>query len=59
MNTLSNITNAIIHDINSQTIDELVAIGYERDHAVKVVTEFDFDLAASVESNPVDDQNAF
>lgn len=56
MNTLNSITTSIINNINQSTIDDLVNIGFDRDRAVKVVTEFDdFDLVQDSVENSVDE----
>ena len=56
MNTLNSITTSIINNVNQSTIDHLVNIGFDRDRAVKVVTEFDdFDLVQDSVENSVDE----
>lgn len=54
MNTLSSITTQIVNSINEQTIDDLISLGYNRDHAVKVVTEFEYDMFSDSLNNPAD-----
>jgi len=56
MNTLNQITSSIVSKINEQTINDLVATGFDHDTAVKVVTEFeDFDLVQDPIENEVTD----
>lgn len=55
MNTLSLITNSVIQQINEQTIDDLLNMGFSHERAVKLVTEFDeFDLVQDSIDNPVE-----
>jgi len=56
MNTLNQLTNSIVNKINEQTINDLVSTGFDRERAVKVVTEFeDFDLIQDSIDNEVTD----
>lgn len=56
MNTLNQLTNSIVSKINEQTINDLVSTGFDRERAVKVVTEFeDFDLIQDSIDNEVTD----
>jgi len=55
MNTLSLITNSVIQQINEQTIDDLLNMGFSHERAVKLVTEFDeFYLVQDSIDNPVE-----
>jgi len=56
MNTLNQLTSSIVSKINEQTINDLVSTGFDRERAVKVVTEFeDFDLIQDSIDNEVTD----
>jgi len=56
MNTLNQLTNSIVNKINEQTINDLISTGFDRERAVKVVTEFeDFDLIQDSIDNEVTD----
>jgi hypothetical protein len=55
MNTLNSITASIVSKINDSTIEDLIDLGFSRERAVKVVTEFDdFDLVQDSIDNTVD-----
>ena len=55
MNTLNSITASIVNKINDSTIEDLIDLGFSRERAVKVVTEFDdFDLVQDSIDNTVD-----
>lgn len=44
MNNLEIITNSIVQTINEGIIDDLLNMNFSHDEAVKMVTEFEFDL---------------
>lgn len=54
MTTLNNLIADIVKNINDQTVNDLIEYGFDKEHAVKLVTEFDeFDLVADSLANPV------
>lgn len=54
MDTITTIINSMHQQINEEAIDTLVSFGISHSNAVKTVVESDFDLIASVETNPVE-----
>jgi len=52
---LKNINNFIANEIDIMAVDELVKCGIQKDQAVKLVTEFEFDPIQYFNENPLDD----
>lgn len=54
-NTLNTLINSVIQNINENTIDDLIGLGFDHGSAVKMVTEFDgYNFIEEAEENPVD-----
>jgi hypothetical protein len=54
MNTLNTIINSISQTINESVIEDLSALGFDHNDAVKIVVESDFDLVASAQLDSVE-----
>jgi hypothetical protein len=52
---LNNLSNIINNEIDIMTVDDLVKSGFQKDHAVKLVTEFEFDPIEYFLQNPIAD----
>ena len=53
-NTLNSIIDSMLIEINEDVITDLSKLGYSREEATKVVSEFsDFDIIEDAAQNPV------
>jgi len=54
MNTLNNVIDTMLIEVNEEIINDLSSLGYSRAEATKVVSEFsDFDIVEDAALNPV------
>lgn len=54
MNTVSTIIDSMLIEVNEEIITSLNSLGYSREEATKVVSEFsEFDLVEDAALNPV------
>jgi hypothetical protein len=54
MNTLNNVIDTMLIEVNEEIINDLSNLGYSRAEATKVVSEFsDFDIVEDAALNPV------
>jgi Holliday junction resolvasome RuvABC DNA-binding subunit len=54
MNTVSTIIDSMLIEVNEEIISSLNSLGYSREEATKVVSEFsEFDLVEDAALNPV------
>jgi len=54
MNTVSTIIDSMLIEVNEEIINSLNSLGYSREEATKVVSEFsEFDLVEDAALNPV------
>jgi len=59
MTTFNTIRQSINNEIDIMVVDDLVKSGMSKDAAVKLVTEYEFDIVADALANPAEYNSEF